>query len=146
MERLDETHKAAWRMLLVARTRLTEKIDQEMTEAGVINLDWYDVLLWLEESGGRLKMGELAERVLFSRSGLTRLVDRLEAAGLLKREHCSEDRRAVYAVLTEAGLVARKAAWTVYEPSIARHFARFVTGEEAAVIRDALTKAVEART
>lgn len=130
-------------MLLTARARLVETIDRELAAAGVIAFDWYDVLLWLEEADGRLKMGELADRVLVSRSGLTRLVDRLVAEGYVRREHCAEDRRAVYAVLTDEGRAAREAAWVVYEPSIVNHFARFLSDTEAATVRDALARAVE---
>lgn len=140
MPKLDEVRKAAWRMLLVSRARLVEKIDHDLAKANVVSFDWYDVLLWLEEADGKLKMGELADRVLTSRSGLTRLVDRIEAAGYVKREHCGQDRRVVYAVLTEAGRAAREQAWTVYEPALIRHFARFLSETDAATIRDALAR------
>jgi DNA-binding MarR family transcriptional regulator len=143
MPKLDETRKAAWRMLLMARARLVEKIDRELTAANVVSFDWYDVLLWLEEAGGKLKMGELADQVLTSRSGLTRLVDRIEAAGYIKREHCAQDRRVVYAVLTDAGLAARVEAWTIYEPALIQHFARFLSETDAATMRDALARTLE---
>ena len=143
MTELDEAHKAAWSMLLLAQARLVEKIDREMTAANVVSFDWYDVLLWLEMAGGKLKMGELADRVLTSRSGLTRLVDRIVAAGYITRENCGQDRRVVYAVLTEAGRAARLQAWTVYEPALVRYFARFLSDADAITIRDALARTLE---
>ena len=143
MPKLDENRKAAWRMLLVARTRLVEKIDHDLAAANVVSFDWYDALLWLEEAGGKLKMGELADRVLTSRSGLTRLVDRLVAAGYIAREHCEQDRRVVYAILTEAGQAARVQAWAVYEPALVRHFGRFLSETDAITIRDALARTLE---
>ena len=140
-EKLDDVRKAAWRNLLTARARIAETIDRDLAAAGVINFEWYDVLLWLEEAdGGRLKMGELADRVLISRSGLTRMVDRLEAAGYLRREHCLDDRRAVYAVLTDSGRAARAAAWAVYEPLIVRYFGRHLSDTDARTMRDALAR------
>ena len=143
MPLLDETRKAAWSMLLVSRARLVEKIDHELAAANVVSFDWYDVLLWLEEAGGKLKMGELADSVLTSRSGLTRLVDRMEAVGYVKREHCDQDRRVVYAVLTDAGRAARVQAWTVYEPALVKHFARFLSEDDAITIHDALARTLE---
>ena len=85
----------------------------------MIPLRWYDALLCLYEAPGRrLRLAELARAALLSRSGLTRLVDRLEAAGLLAREPCEDDARGAYAVLTPAGLQALRRCWRVYGPQI----------------------------
>ncbi len=143
MNKLDSVRKGAWRMLLVSRARISEKIDRELLAADVVCFDWYDVLLRLEEANGRLKMGDLANRVLTSRSGLTRLADRLEAAGLILREHCEQDRRVVFAVLTENGRKAREEAWQVYEPALIRHFGRYISEQDAAVIQNALARTLE---
>lgn len=67
-------------------------------------------------------MSELAGAILLSPSGLTRLVDRLEAEGLMRREPCSEDRRCQYAVATRKGLAALRKTWPVYSAAIANHF------------------------
>ncbi len=129
---LDDTKKAAWRLFLTARARLLDRIDRDLAAAGVLPWDWYDVLLTLEEAeGGTLRMGQLADAVLVSRSGLTRLVDRLEAAGYLRRAHSSTDRRAIDVTITEAGLRERERTWPAYRDAIARHFARFLGPQEA---------------
>jgi DNA-binding MarR family transcriptional regulator len=112
-------HVAAWRALLTAHADLTERIDAALRAAGVIPLRWYDALLCLYEAPGRrLRLAELARAALLSRSGLTRLVDRLEDAGLLAREPCEDDARGAYAVLTPAGLQALRRCWRVYGPQI----------------------------
>lgn len=112
-------HVAAWRALLTAHADLTERIDAALRAAGVIPLRWYDALLCLYEAPGRrLRLAELARAALLSRSGLTRLVDRLEDAGLLAREPCEDDARGSYAVLTPAGLQALRRCWRVYGPQI----------------------------
>jgi DNA-binding MarR family transcriptional regulator len=93
-DRPSPDHIAAWRALLTAHADLTERIDAALRAAGVIPLRWYDALLSLYEAPGRrLRLAELARAALLSRSGLSRLVDRLEAAGLLMREPCEDDAR-----------------------------------------------------
>src|SRR5437762_3125682 len=74
----------AWKGLLLAHATLVEQIDREMARVNLLPLDWYDALLALEDSPNhRMKMSELADQVLLSKSGLTRLVDRLEAKGYI---------------------------------------------------------------
>ena len=102
---------------------MTRRIDEAMIRAGHVSLEVYDVLLNLEMAPhGRLKMSELADAVLLSRSGLTRLIDRLEKKGLIERSGCPKDRRATYAVLTESGRKAREEAWGVFEEKIVEIF------------------------
>jgi DNA-binding MarR family transcriptional regulator len=79
-------------------------------------------------------MNELASAIVLSRSGLTRLVDRLEVEGLLKRERSASDRRGAFAVLTEKGVEAMRKAWPVYAKGIDEHFARFLSEEEARIL------------
>lgn len=127
---------AAWRAMLTVHANLTEAIDQALQEAGAIPLRWYDVLLCLYEAPDRrLRLGDLARAALLSRSGLTRLVDRLEAAGLLSREATPEDGRGAFAVLTPAGLAALRKAWSVYGPAIQDHFAQHLKPAEVASLR-----------
>ena len=138
---LDTARKDAWRAFLTAHTRLVERIDGRLAEAGVLPLDWYDVLLSLEEAeGNRLRMGDLAQSVLLSRSGLTRLVDRIEAAGYLRREASPSDRRVAFAVLTEAGLEARWRTWPLYSESIADLFGRHLSDEEVRMFQEVLSR------
>ncbi len=136
-EPLDELHLAAWRAFLNTHAVLTNRIDHELAAAKVLPLSWYDVLLVLYEAPGRrLRMHEIASAIVLSRSGLTRLIDRLEAEGLLFRERSGTDRRGAYAVLTDKGLVALRQAWPVYSRGIAEHFARFLSNEEASMLAD----------
>src|SRR5436190_18624538 len=95
---------AAWRGLLRAHDQLTRALDADLTERHGLPLASYELLLCLgQASEGRMRMSELAESVLLSRSGLTRLVDRLEDEGLVERVRCPEDARGLYAAITDAG-------------------------------------------
>ena len=103
---LDERHLAAWRTFITAHAALIDAIERDLRGAGVISLTWYDVLIELAEAPDhRLRLHELARAVVLSRSGLTRLVERLGAAGLIAREPCPDDRRGAFAVLTAEGAV-----------------------------------------
>ncbi len=136
---LDGGREAAWRSLLTAHAIVVEKIERGLLEAGLPPLGWYDVLLELHAAPGcRLRMHELARAVVLSRSGLTRLVDRLEGAGLLRREPCPDDRRGAYAVLTLEGEATLRRTWPVYARGIAAHFARHLSDDEARTLAEAL--------
>ena len=101
----------------------------------------YDILLVLEESPDqRLRMSELAELALISRSGITRLVDRLEKDGLVKRASCSHDRRAIHALLTEKGLKERERAWPIYEKALEELFASKLNDAEAKTLAKLLRR------
>jgi DNA-binding MarR family transcriptional regulator len=110
---------------------------------GALPLDWYDVLLALEYAPeGRLRMGELVEHVTLTRSGLTRLIDRIEAAGLVERHLCPSDRRAFETVLTQEGRKAREQSWPIYARAIAEGFGSRYTEEEAQLLAELLMKQV----
>ncbi len=103
-DRLDERELGAWRGLLRAHAALTRALDAELTAAHGLSLSSYEVLLLLADApAGRMRMAELADSALLSRSGLTRLVDRLERSGLIRREPCPSDLRGAHAVITEPG-------------------------------------------
>ena len=90
--------------MLRAHAELTRELDAQLAREHQLPLSSYEVLLFLADSpGGRMRMSELAESVLLSRSGLTRLVDRLEREGLLKRERCESDARGLFAEITPEG-------------------------------------------
>jgi len=93
--------------------------------------------------GGKLRMHELARRIVLSRSNLTRLADRLENTKLIEREDTPHDRRGYHCVITRAGLAMRKKMWPVYKAAIERLFSRPITVEEARTIGDALARAVK---
>jgi len=105
---------AAWYGLLQVSTRLTERISAELEARTGLPLAWFELLMqlyWSDER--RRRMSELADALLLSRGGTTRLVARVEAAGFVVREVPPEDRRATYAVLTEKGRAAAEAALPV---------------------------------
>jgi DNA-binding MarR family transcriptional regulator len=100
------------------------RIEEDLKEEGEISLTWYDVLLSLENAPeNRLRMSEIADRIVLSRSALTRSVDKLEAEGYLRRERCSHDERGAYAVLTKKGSGALAEARPVYWAGIKKYFA-----------------------
>ena len=129
---LDARHKNAWIAFVVAHEVILKQIDLALADAGHISHDVYEVLLALEEAPARqMIMSELAQQVYLSRSGVTRLIDRLEKIGYVKRASCPSDRRALYAVLMEKGLAAREAAWPTYRQAIAEHFAAHISDDDA---------------
>jgi DNA-binding MarR family transcriptional regulator len=141
MSALEPDRLAAWRGFLVAHRRLLDRLADELDEARGLPLGWYDVLVNLSEAdGGRLRPTELAERVLISASGLTRLVDRMAEAGLVARERCPTDRRGSFVVLTADGRRTLEEAAPVHLDGIARHFAAHLDDEEAAVLRRAFAR------
>jgi DNA-binding MarR family transcriptional regulator len=132
IRRVPEPHLSAWKALLRSHAKAIGQIEEDLVKVGAVPLTSYDVLLELSSTPNyRLRMADLAERVVLSRSGLTRLVERLEREGYLLRENTPQDRRGVEAVLTEEGLAALKAAWPVYAKGINSYFAQFLSNEEA---------------
>jgi DNA-binding MarR family transcriptional regulator len=142
---LDEHKLAAWRAFITAHARVIEIIDRELTAAGRLPLQWYDVLIELAEAPERrLRLHELADRVVLTRSTLTRLVDRLEAEGYLRRERADDDRRGAYAVLTDQGHEALRAAWPLYSAGINRYFGCLLSDAEVDTLTQALNRVLDA--
>lgn len=134
-KQLDELPLAAWRAFITTHATLIDLINRELAEADCIPLHWYDVLIELFEAPERrLRLHELARKVVLSRSGLTRLVDRLEVAGFLQRQPDPSDRRGSFAVITEEGIGVLRKAWPVYAQGISRHFACHLSDDEARLI------------
>ena len=99
-----QKHLHMWRAFLETHSAVVKYLERRMHEQHGLPLSWYDVLLQLADGPeGRLRMGELAESVLLTRSGITRLVDRMIGAGLVLREPCPGDRRGYYAIITQQG-------------------------------------------
>lgn len=123
MAKLTEKEKLAFQTYLASYNMVVRSISREMRAKGQMSIEHYDVLVTLEyASGHRLRLSELAERVLLSRSGLTRLVDRLVEKGYVKREVCASDKRGSFAVLTADGLKARQDCWVHLEEAMQKHF------------------------
>ncbi len=131
----------AWRSFLKAHSVLTKVLEKELLATHRLPLAEYDVLVQLSaEPGGRLRMAQLADRVLLSRSGLTRLVERLEAAGLVRREVCASDARGYFAVITDQGASRLRQAARSHLDSVQRHFAELLTAEELECINSSLER------
>jgi DNA-binding MarR family transcriptional regulator len=127
----DQDTLAAWRLFLRAHAHLSRVLEGELLAAHHLPLPSYDVLVQLAEAPGRrLRMTELADRVLLSRSGLTRLVDRLEKDGLVERQACPGDARGTHAVLTEAGLARLREASPTHLRGIQQHVTDVLSAEE----------------
>lgn len=142
---LEETREEAWRSFITSHALVIEQIERELAEAGLPPLGWYDVLLELSVAPDRrLRMHELARAVVLSRSGLTRLVDRLENAGLLRREPDPADRRGSFAVLTDEGAAMRERMWPIYARGIAEHFGEHLDDEEAKTLTRSLKRVIAA--
>jgi DNA-binding MarR family transcriptional regulator len=128
---LTRQELAAWRGLLRVHAALTRELDSELASAHDLPLSSYEVLLFLHTApDGRMRMSELADIALLSRSGLTRLVDRLENAGMLERRACPEDARGYFAAITAAGRRAFLEARVTHLEGVRRRFLRHFSDDE----------------
>lgn len=141
MNQLDSARNSLWQLFLTVHTRLVERVEQNFRQAELPPFEWYDVLVALKQAPNRrLRLSELADALLVNRTNVTRLVDRLEKAGLLYREMCPSDRRGTYAVLTEAGLAMQQQMWSVYSKGIAEYFGCHLNDEELQVMQQVLER------
>ena len=112
-----------WRSFLVAHAQIRRQLERELQAEQSLGLGEYEVLLLLARADDRqLRMSELADRLVLSRSGVTRLVDRLEADGLVKRASCDTDRRGSWATLTGSGYERLRQAAPTHLRGIGEHF------------------------
>ena len=124
-----------WRSFLRAHATIARELERELLGATGLPLAWYDVLLQLAEAPDRrLRMADLADRVLLSRSGLTRLIDRLQAEGLVRREPSPDDARGTFTVLTQAGFERLRAAAPVHLAGIREHWLAHFSDDELRVL------------
>lgn len=136
----DDPRLGAWRAFIHANARLLRRLDEELQAAHGLSLAEYDALLQLVNAPDRrLRMSVLAERVLLSRSGITRLVDRLEASGMVARSACVTDARGAEAALTPAGLERLRAASRTHLDGVQRYFMDPVPDEDRAAVERAGT-------
>ena len=141
---LETSKGSVWALFLTAYAVLVAEMEARLASQGLPPLGWYDVLWALERADDqRLRMNELAAQVVLSRSNLTRLVDRLEQAGLVERQRSEDDRRGAFAVLTAAGKSMRKRMWPVYQTAIRELFEENITDTEAASMDKALRRVLE---
>lgn len=130
-DRLDERELRAWRGFLHVHATLLRRLDAELEAAHGLPVSSYEVLMNVADAEGeRMRMHDIASRVLLSRSGLTRLVDRLEKLGYVRRESCRDDARGAFAVLTPEGRVAIDAARTTHLAGVRELFLRHFSEAE----------------
>lgn len=130
----------SWRLYFESALALTDVLDAELEHAVGIPLRWYDVLVHLEESPEGIPMNALAERILYSKSGFTRVVDRMDEAGLVRRVRPAHDRRSILVVLTDKGAETMKRARRHHRDGIERHFSRHLTDSDVKALTRALEK------
>jgi DNA-binding MarR family transcriptional regulator len=131
----------AWRAFLEAHARTVRVLEQELQADAGMALSWYDVLVQLSEAPGNARrMAELADAVLLSRSGLTRLIDRMAAAGLVRREPVEHDRRGTLVTLTDHGMDELRRAAPIHLGGVEQHFTRHLSEAEHTVLADLLER------
>jgi DNA-binding MarR family transcriptional regulator len=122
---------AAWAAFLRAHARIVRRLEAELQAEQDLALTDYDVLVQLAQADERrLRMSELADRLMLSRSGATRLVDRLVAAGLVERVTCDDDRRGQWASLTDAGHDRLRRASPTHLRGVGEHFLDRLSADE----------------
>jgi DNA-binding MarR family transcriptional regulator len=132
---LSPTEAAAWQGLMRAHAALVRELDRELRAAHGLPLSWYDVLREVAAApGGRIRMGELAEKVMLTPPGLSGLVDRLEHANLVERRRCDGDARGTYAVVTRAGMRRLDHAGATHRDAIRRRYTSRLDDAELVLI------------
>ncbi len=145
LPRPDDARFRAWAVFLRAHAGVTRRLESELRAERDLGLAEYDALIQLALANGyRLHMSDLAERVLLSRSGVSRLVDRLEASGLVVRAACREDARVSWATLTDAGLARVRDASTVHFRGVEAHFLARIPEADREAFVHALETVIEA--
>ncbi len=137
---------AVWRLFLRTHATVIRDLETELLVEQDLPLSFYDVLVQLVEAPGRrLRMTELADRVMLSRSGLTRLVDRLVRAGLVERQACEGDARGTFTVLTDAGFERLRRAAPTHLRGIEEHMTSRLSPEELAELGELLSRLLDRR-
>jgi DNA-binding MarR family transcriptional regulator len=144
-ERLSKAGFAAWSAFLGSYAILRDHLERELEESRGLPLSWYEVLIRLSEApAGAIRMQELAQGVFLSKSGLTQVATRMEAAGLIRREPCPSDRRGINAVITPEGRRAARRAAVVHLAGIQSHFGRHLDDRELEAVATAMGKVFRA--
>ncbi len=143
-DRFSDQELAAWRGMLEAHAQVTRALDAQMRAEHGLALPVYEVLLFLGDADGRrLRMSEIAKRVLLSRSGLTRLVDRLVELGYVTRCASEHDGRGLYAELTDAGAEKLEAARRIHREGVRQHFLDRLTVTDQIALGDIWTRVLD---
>ena len=141
--RIDDPRITTFGRLFEAHAKLTHQLNTELEEAVGIPLSWYGVLLLVGRSPeGVRPIGELINATAFTSGGVTRLVDRMERAGYVRRSPCPSDRRVQFVGLTDAGRALLERATDVHLRGIQRHLIDKVHADEVPVLDDLLARLV----
>jgi DNA-binding MarR family transcriptional regulator len=134
---LDAEEQRAWRAWLYSTQLLNDRLDRELMRATGIPHTYYEILVQLSETPDRqMRMSELADRCLSSRSRLSHAVSRLEERGWVRRQECAEDGRGLLAVLTDEGFAALEAAAPIHVEGVRTHLFDQLSPEQVAAMRD----------
>jgi DNA-binding MarR family transcriptional regulator len=134
----------AWAVLLRTHAAVVSRVEEQVERSTAMPLSWYDVLLELKAAPeGRLRMQELSDRVVLSRTRVSRLVDEMAARGLVVREPDPSDRRATYAVITAEGRRRQRQVAPTYLAAIEEHFSRHLTAPQLRSLRDNLRRLLD---
>ena len=137
-------HHRAWQDLLRTQKTVLDGLETALLRDAGVSVAWYYILLFLNEAADqRLQLYDLAGRLLLSRSGLSRRIDRMERAGLVRRERHMADRRMAFAVLTQQGHDCLMTASPGFRSSVMEHFGRYLSLEEFETLDRLLTKVLE---
>jgi DNA-binding MarR family transcriptional regulator len=146
MERQLRDHLELWERLIRAHSGIVGRLEEEMERAQGLSLRWYEVLLHLSRApDGAMRMQDLADLALQSKSGLTRVVDRMEEAGLVTRQVCPSDRRGILAVITPEGRRRFRRAAALHVRGIERHFGRHLSAAEPAALSSLVERLLESQ-
>jgi DNA-binding MarR family transcriptional regulator len=141
---LDEQELRAWRGMLQVHAAVTRSLDAQMHAEHGLSVSAYEVLMFLADAPDqKLRMAEIADRVLLSRSGLTRLVDRLVALGLVVRNACADDGRGSFAELTEAGRLKLAAARRTHLAGVREFFLERLTQDDQRALGEAWDRVLD---
>jgi DNA-binding MarR family transcriptional regulator len=145
--RTGDIRLAAWWKFMAAHEQLVQRVDRDLEAVTALPLGSYNVLRLLHEApGGRLRLGELARAVFLTRSGVSRLVNRLERAGLLRRVGHAQDRRGACAILTDRGHTEWRRVRPVFERTVAEQFGSHLSDAEVETLNAILGRIVTAQT
>jgi DNA-binding MarR family transcriptional regulator len=132
----------AWSRLVRAGQAVFGSVEDDLKAAGLPPLGWYDVLLELRRAGGALRPVEIEDKLLIAQHNVSRLIDRLEKAGLAERRACKNDGRGQFVAITEKGLALLPTMWPVYRAAIQKHVGHQLEGAEAATLASLLGKLI----
>jgi DNA-binding MarR family transcriptional regulator len=140
-EQADQATQDAWKGILFVHSQVVRALEADLMAYADLSLTWLDVMNRLKEHPDRrLRIHELADASLFTRSGLTRLIDRIEEADYVRREHSSTDRRGIYVALTAKGVLKLEELWPDFTTSIQQHFGRHLKPSDVSAIKRAANK------